>query len=150
MYKFETLNSLFSCHVCNQLLKDPISLPCGETICKIHFDESLECFLCSETHVVPKSGFKINIILQKQLEIQLNTLNINFKDFDKCKLLIRELKASLNGIETLERDPAYYITEHFQELNRQVDLRREKLLLILLYTYSTIFNLLMSKYFFSK
>ena len=43
--------------------------------------------------------------------------------------LIRELKASLNGIETLERDPASYISEHFQELNRQVDLRREKLLL---------------------
>ena len=37
--------------------------------------------------------------------------------------MIRELRANLNGLETLEN----YITEHFHELNRQIVLKREKL-----------------------
>ena len=131
MYKLEKLNSIFNCKVCFHLLHDPILLPCGKTICKSHSSEVNEsqCLLCPETHIMPINGFPMNEAIQELLEIELNKLNINFNQFDECKLLIRELKTSLNDLETLEIDPASYITEQFQELNRQVDLRREKLLL---------------------
>ena len=131
MYKLEKLNSILKCKLCFNILHDPIILPCGKTICKSHSSEvnKSQCPLCPEIHVMPGKGFPMNEVVQELLEIELNKLNINFKHFDECKLLIRELKTSLNGIETLEKDPAYYITEQFQELNRQVDLRREKLLL---------------------
>ena len=126
MYKLEKLNSILKCKLCFNLLHDPILLPCGKTICKSHSSEvnKSQCPLCPETHVMPGKGFPMNEVVQELLEIELNKLNINFKHFDECKLLIRELKTSLNGIETLEKDPAYYITEQFQELNRQVDLKK--------------------------
>ena len=131
MYKLDKLNTILKCKLCFHLLHDPILLPCGKTICKSHSSEVNEsqCPLCPETHVMPGKGFPMNEVAQEMLEIELNKLNINFSQFDECKLLIRELKVSLDGLETLEIDPAYYITEHFQELNRHVDLRREKLLL---------------------
>ena len=63
------------------------------------------------------------------LEIQLNTLNIDINHFDDCKRLIRDLKASICGVESIQNDPASFISEHFIEMNRLVDLRRETLIL---------------------
>ena len=63
------------------------------------------------------------------LEIQLNMLNIDINYFDDCKRLIRDLKASICGVESIQNDPASFISEHFIELNRLVDLRRENLML---------------------
>ena len=107
MYKLEKLNSTLNCKLCSHLLHDPILLPCGKTICNAHSSEVNEnqCLLCPEIHVMPGKGFPMNEAIQEQLEIELNKLNINFKHFDECKLLITELKVSLNGLETLERDP---------------------------------------------
>ena len=114
MYKLDKLNSIcfnLDNKVCFNLLHDPIILPCGKTICKSHSSEVNEskCSLCPEIYAMLVNGFPMNEAIQEMLEIELNKLNINFSQFDECKLLIRELKVSLNGLETLERDPASYI-----------------------------------------
>ena len=59
----------------------------------------------------------------------MDTPSINFDQLDECKQLIKDLKKHLHGVEAIERDPANYISEQFYELKRQVDLRRENILL---------------------
>ena len=38
MFKFETLSSMFKCDYCSELLKQPVSLPCGKTVCEYHLN----------------------------------------------------------------------------------------------------------------
>ncbi len=45
--------------------------------------------------------------------------------YDKCKEEIDIAKYNIEEIETLEKDPENYIFDYFEELKRQVDLRRE-------------------------
>ncbi len=39
MFKIDQVKNLFDCDQCNQLLVDPIALPCGNSVCKKHVDE---------------------------------------------------------------------------------------------------------------
>ena len=131
MFKFEKLQTMFNCKVCQYLLRDPVSLPCGETVCKAHSEElcKSKCDFCTLKHQLPKNGFSINKLIQDMLEIQLNMLNIDINHFDDCKRLIRDLKASICGVESIQNDPGRFISEHFLEMNRLVDLRKESLIL---------------------
>ena len=131
MFKFEKLQAMFNCKVCHNLLREPVSLPCGQTVCKAHSEElcKSKCDFCTLKHQLSKNGFSINKLIQDMLEIQLNTLNIDINQFNDCKQLIRDLKASISGYESIQNDPASFISEHFIEMNRLVDLRRETLIL---------------------
>ena len=76
MLKVDKLKSLFNCKFCSKLLDDPVILPCGTTVCKIHSEEvsKTESKLCSEMHSIPPKGFIANEVIQDMLKIQLNTL----------------------------------------------------------------------------
>ena len=126
MLKFEVI-SLFNCQLCHRVLTDPVILPCGETVCKAHSEEIGQdtCKLCSATHSVPKEGFLANKMVRNQLELQLNKLNFNFSQFNDYKGIIEDLNKQ--EVETMEQDPENYIYEYYNELIRQVDVRRETL-----------------------
>ena len=47
--------------------------------------------------------------------------------YEECKKKINEAKYQIQKIEILEKDPENYVFEYFEELKRQVDLRREEL-----------------------
>ncbi len=36
MFKIDKVKTLFDCSLCNQLLVDPVTIPCGNSICKKH------------------------------------------------------------------------------------------------------------------
>ena len=134
MFKIDQVKSLFDCDLCNQVLMDPVTISCGSNICKNHLDKLIKnkdktaykCEICHEEHYIPKSGFIINKKLQNCLTIKLNTLKLT-PIFDECKIEIQ--KATENGakIEKLEMNSESYIYEYFQDIKREVDIRREKL-----------------------
>jgi len=66
-------------------------------------------------------------MVQNMLISKLHQLNINFDKFDESKKLIEDLNKQFREIETFRNDPEYFIGEYFEELTRQVDLRREQL-----------------------
>jgi len=81
MFKIDQVKNLFDCEQCNQLLVDPVALPCGYSVCKRHLDEQLEsspkkikldCELCDKKHFIPEDGFAINRRIQNALNIKLN------------------------------------------------------------------------------
>ena len=120
---------LFSCQKCQKLIHEPVSLPCGETVCRSHSEDicSGKCPFCPGTHQLPEAGFTPNLMVQKMLISKLHKLNINFDKFDESKKLVEDLNKQFRAIETFRNDPEYFIDEYFVELTRQVDLRRERL-----------------------
>lgn len=135
MYKVEKVKSLFDCDLCHETLVDPIALPCGNSVCKRHVDELLEkepdktfleCEICHVEHIIPKEGFMVNKRMQECLNIQLNTLKL-LPVYDECKEVIRIAKENVAKIEKLETSAENYIYEYFEDIKRQVDLRREDL-----------------------
>jgi len=138
MFKIDQVKNLFDCKQCDQLLVDPVTLQCGFSVCKRHIDELLEssskesntflCKLCDDEHCIPKKGFAINKSIQSALDIKLNTLKLN-PVYEECKSEINDAKNNIQKIENL--DPENYSFEYFEELKRQVDLRREQLKLAL-------------------
>jgi DNA repair ATPase RecN len=64
--------------------------------------------------------------LQNGLEIQFNTLKLT-PIFDECKKVIKTAHRRVAKIETLEKNSEGYIYEYFEDIKRQVDIRREDL-----------------------
>ncbi len=42
MFKIDQAKSLFDCISCNKIMVDPITLICGNTMCKIHIDKMIK------------------------------------------------------------------------------------------------------------
>ncbi len=136
MYKVDKIKNFFDCDLCHELLVDPISIPCGNNVCKSHLDKLLkkiskeksffQCEICKEEHFIPKKGFKVDKRLQNGLEIQFNTLKLT-PIFDECKKVIKTARERVAKIDTLEKNSEGYIYDYFEDIKRQVDIRREDL-----------------------
>ncbi len=138
MYKIDIIKGLFDCDICKNLLVDPISLPCGNNVCKHHLEyfgkkkivlgKSFVCEVCKDKHYVPEKGhFIVNKQIKKALDIELNNLKVSSSAHNECKDIIKEAKESLAQIETLEKNAEGYICEHFANIKRQVEIRNEML-----------------------
>ena len=136
MYKVDKLKCLLDCDLCNKLLVDPVVMPCDSTICKTHLDKLIAndpnekstfiCEICQEDHLIPKKGFMVNKRLQKQLRLELNALKVS-PVFDQCMKEIEDAKENVIKIEFLEKNAENYIYDYFEDVKRQVDIRREDL-----------------------
>jgi len=136
MYKVNKLKCLLDCDLCNKLLVDPVVMPCDSTICKTHLDKLITncpneksnfiCEICQEDHLIPKKGFIVNNRLQKLLTLELNALKVS-PVFDECMKEIEDAKENMVKIEFLEKNPENYIYDYFEDVKRQVDIRREDL-----------------------
>jgi len=130
MSKFEKLNQLFNCKCCSKLLHEPVLLPCGKTVCKIHTEEiaKKECIFCTKLHQITEDGFPVNEFLENLLEMQLNKINFNFCHLTDCQVLLDDLNKKLSEVESIRNDKANFIYEYFSEITREVDLRRDTLI----------------------
>jgi len=113
-------------------LVDPVTLPCGDSVCKKHLDALLEsspkdsntflCKLCDDEQYIPNKRFAINKRIRYNLNIKLSSLKLN-PVYEKCKKKINDVKI----INRSFRDSGNFLFECFEELKRCVDLRREGL-----------------------
>ena len=99
------------CATCKKMLKTPVILPCGHTICKHHVDEAaknnetrhIRCDICLEFYEIPVNGF----VRVRALEIQL----------EKKPNLGQQLLSDFN----LARDTCESFGEFLDEFNRIKD-----------------------------
>ena len=136
MFKIERMKRLLDCDLCNEVIIDPVTMPCGYSICKTHLDNKMTdksnnkgsyiCEICKEEHAFPKKGFMINRRLQSLLEIELNTLKAS-PIFDECKKEIKEAMKTMREVELLETNSERYIFDYFEKIKRQIDKRGEDL-----------------------
>ncbi len=149
MFQLEKINDLFNCKICEDILVNPILLPCGETVCKPHTDEISKgkCVFCSGTHIAPKEGFPENRIVKHQLDLEINKINLNFSQFKDYKRIIQDLNKKLKEIVAIRNDPENYIplSKFIFELNIKLVLKWyiiliEKLTDYLLYQKNKVGN----------
>lgn len=142
MARINQLHDLFDCSLCTHLLVDPVTIPCGNTICKIHlqdallddlvdensnhFERTFRCDICHLDHFVPKEGFMINKHIRNALETSLSVLRENCL-FEECNRKIIDAQNNLNRLVELVDFPSNFIYEYFEDIKREVDLRRESL-----------------------
>ena len=109
---------------CNLIYEKPITLPCGNSLCKHHLDhvdQPFVCQFCKEEHQIPQNGFAINKTI-----IQLIETNVQFIELRK------EIDQSFDNLNTIIEDyesidSEGYVYDHFAEIRNQVDLHREQM-----------------------
>ena len=121
MFKVDQVKSLFNCDQCSELLVGPVTIDCGNTVCKVHLDQlegsrPYTCELCRKEHLVPKDGFAISKRIETGLQIELNQLKLS-PVFYECESQIREAYRLVTHIEDLERNPEEHIQLFFEVPN---------------------------------
>ena len=110
---------------CNLIYKNPISLPCGNSLCQHHLDSYTDyfiCCFCTERHKIPENGFCLNIPIVEIINymFQMDPLRNNIKNsFDCLDELIRKYE---------DINPDRYIYDYFEKIRIQIDLQREELI----------------------
>ena len=80
--------------------------------------------MCFQEHTLPDEGWVINRSLQRQLELELNTLKPS-STYEDCRTISLEIRKIISEIKKLDNDPEWYLYKYIAEIKRQVDLRRE-------------------------
>ena len=119
-----------TCKYCNQVYNNPITLLCGDSICKHHLDELIStnstnkfnCPICNEESL-SNLEFKVSKLIESLLRTELHEFKMN----PIYEEVLYDLKTEIGNLEAIVKDPENYIFEEISELKRQVDLNRERL-----------------------
>jgi hypothetical protein len=126
--------SQLTCSYCSKIFRNPILLPCDDSICREHLTErdvvkqnKIKCKACNEEFQVKENQFKSNEELTQIIESQSylsdeeislkQDLEVSIKKFFQLYDEFAQNKAKL------ESD----VFDHFQEMRFQVDEQREEL-----------------------
>ena len=126
--------SQLTCSYCSRIFKDPILLPCHDSICHEHLKEEavlkanrIKCNKCNEEFVVKNNEFKPNEVytkvLEKQSHLSGDEISLKRKLRESIRLFYEFYDALAQNRLQLESD----VYNHFQELRFQIDEQREEL-----------------------
>ena len=120
----------FVCLICNNILHDPIDLPCdcgNCTICKKHLkdnsvkDGSIRCETCKEQFLIKDIKIKVNKFAKIVLDSEQHLSNEEIHVKSEINNLLNTLH-QLNEEFTQNREKVELnCHEHFSELKRQID-----------------------------
>lgn len=125
MQKMNKFEELLKCKVCQSTFKEPVLLPCYETVCQKDLaleagKYSIQCTFCGDEHVANESkGFPVDKRTQDFLNLYFDQL-IHGAEYKSGKDCIEDMNAKFKEVETLEKDPQNYIYEYFLELKTKV------------------------------
>jgi hypothetical protein len=126
--------SNWTCSYCSKILKDPIELPCDESICREHLKEGdvvkqkkIKCKECNQEFKVKKRQFKSNKGLNKLTETQSYLSSIELSLKQELELSIRKFFDFYEEFQQNKSILESVVFDHFQELRFQIDEHRERL-----------------------
>ena len=125
------LSEPIKCKLCAKLLKQPVFLPCGHSICKRHEIEENEnreirCIKCNIHHEIPANGFAPNRDLESLLEYEINELDLG-EEYNTALQHLTHFEYLLDQLNRIKSDPETRINSVLSDLRNKVDLRREEL-----------------------
>ena len=127
---------------CKSIYENPITLPCGNSICSKHldqYDQKFVCQFCQDEHVIPKQGFAIN----KSIIKLINNFNESNKMRKKIKDVFENVNKLINSYENIDSDS--FVSDYFSEIRNQADLHREELIKEINARHEVIINQLKEK-----
>jgi hypothetical protein len=128
------LKSQLTCSYCSKIFKDPIELPCDDSICREHLSErdvvkanKIKCKECNQDFQVKDNRFKSNTTLKKLIESQsyLSDEEISLKQelVERVVDLFEFYDEFSQNRNKSESD----VFNHFQEIRFKIDEQREEL-----------------------
>ena len=120
-------NKTYICNFidCGLMLKDPVTLSCGNNLCKKHLDQfctNFKCNFCHKMHTIPDEGYQVNQLFVDMIEnyIRSDPIKNEIKEsFDK-------LNKTIDDYENMNQDE--YISDYFFDLKLKVILHRDELI----------------------
>ena len=128
----ESLLEPIQCTKCSEQLKNPVALPCGNSICEKHQNEdrddnnSVYCSVCDLHHVIPNGGFIRILALEKLIERKINNIDLG-DEYRSAYDKLEDFSELLEKLEKLKNDPSGKIYSKISKLRNSIDLRREEL-----------------------
>ncbi len=124
--------SQLTCSYCSKIFKDPILLPCGDSICREHLSERdivkanrIKCMQWNEEFQVKSNEFKSNDELKNSIDNQsyLSVEELSLKQAleESIRQFLQfcdEFKINQNSIRSYSR---FKIDEHREELKKRID-----------------------------
>jgi hypothetical protein len=128
------LKSHLTCSYCSKIVKDPIELPCEDTICRQHLSErdvvkenKIKCKKCNEESQVNDDEFRSDKTLKKLIESQsyLNEEEIGLKQKleQSMKKFFQFYDEFIQNQAKLDSD----VFNHFHEICFQIDQHRREI-----------------------
>lgn len=114
------------CGLCSELLVNPVPLACGETVCSSHLTillgtHSFICDICQDSHCTWDLTFEMEKRTKKVMYSQTQIFR------QDPSLAIKETKEIFEKMDSVATDPEYFAFKYFEDLKRQVDVKRELL-----------------------
>jgi hypothetical protein len=130
-----SLKEDFTCLICSKILKIPFSLPCGDTICEEHLNESnvlknnsIKCQSCEETFEVKdnqmiRQNKALQNLIQKELFLS-DAEKFKKKSLEDSSENFFQLNEQLQEAKNIFDLDCY---NQFQEIRRKIEVQREEL-----------------------
>ena len=126
--------SQLSCSFCSRIFKDPILLPCDDSICRDHLKEKdvvkvnrIKCNKCNGEFQVKNNAFKSNEALKTLVESQSYLSEDEIVLKQKLKESIQKFFEFYDEFIQNKIKIELDVFNHFQEMRFQVDEHRERL-----------------------
>lgn len=122
--KMENVINAIKCCICKNILKSPINLPCGHSICQAHASDDLTTVYC---YYCLKSFENVGFVANKVLD-EIITINFClFQNYDKAMMSSKRLQAKLEESNSLHREK--YISGTINEFKLRIDFKVEELIM---------------------
>ncbi|RNA37209.1 RING finger nhl-1-like [Brachionus plicatilis] len=124
----QTINNIFECKFCQDLLNKCILLPCRETICEKHTlsNQKINCPSCRNEHEVPKKGFPLNKIVNLFIEVKLYELYFG-EAYQIVKHSCLKLDQTFESYFKMIEKPSEFPIQFFEQMVQAIDLKREEI-----------------------
>lgn len=123
-----TILNAIKCFNCHKILKSPILLPCGHSICKAHTEDvdedQVECLKCGISHKNQK--FVVVISLAEIIDSEIASFDFGPLHCD-AKNSCENLCEVVHQIKQISKEPSYYAHLVIDELRNKVHLKSEEL-----------------------
>lgn len=127
---------IIECPICIRTLKEPVNLPCGHPVCRIHesdrrdqLDEHLaevKCPKCPNVrNVIPDKGFPVSQIVETMLRFNFDQLDLG-PEYKLAVESIDELKELVEENKRLQENPELEIDREICDARSKIDLKREE------------------------
>lgn len=129
--KMNKISSAIKCENCKQILKSPVSLPCGHTICQKHTTDNTKsfaiCITCEIEHEIPENGgFPVNLAINRIIESEIDTFDFG-KEHNEAKESCAKLDELLMKVEQTLNDPFNLTYDAIECLKNDVQLKGERM-----------------------
>jgi hypothetical protein len=126
--------SQLTCSNCSRIFKDPVLLPCGDSICRDHLSDRnvckenrIKCNKRNEEFQVKSNDFKLNDELKNSIESQSYLSDEEKSVKQKLEESIRQFFQFSDEFSQNKSQHEADIFEHFHEMRFKIDEHREEL-----------------------